>query len=95
VRLNVDLGCDVHLNLTIRLAGINASEMRTVEGPIAKAWLVNAIGDSHLVLRTVKDRREKFGRYLGYLWRVSEGTFTEWGFATDLPSINARMIEAG
>lgn len=95
VRADIDLGCDVRLRLTLRLAGINAPEMSTLEGPVAKAWLTDVVGAGQLVMRTIKDRREKFGRYLGYLWRVDEGVFTDWGFTTDLPSINERMVTAG
>jgi micrococcal nuclease len=65
----VDLGLDVSINLTIRLYGINAPEMSTPEGKEAKAfaakWLESNCPDGRFVLRTIKDRREKYGRYLG------------------------------
>lgn len=70
VRLAVDLGCDVVINMTVRLCGLNCPEMNTPEGVAAKdftlAWLTEATTfDRAVVLRTVKDRREKYGRYLG------------------------------
>jgi micrococcal nuclease len=65
----VDLGCDVAINLTIRLYGINAPEMSTPEGKAAKEfaaqWFVQHSPDGKFVLETIKDRREKYGRYLG------------------------------
>ena len=66
VRVDVDLGCDTHVNLTLRLAGIDAPEMGTPEGVAAKAYLEAVIG-SPVTVRTIKDRREKFGRYLAYI----------------------------
>lgn len=66
VHADVDLGCDVHEMLTIRLYGINAPEMGTPEGPPAKDHLEGLIPvGSSLTLHTVKDKREKYGRYLG------------------------------
>ena len=66
VHTRVDLGCDVRLDMTIRLWGINAPEMNTDAGKAAKAALVERMPVGTVVtLRTVKDRREKYGRYLG------------------------------
>ncbi len=69
VRANVDLGCDVHINLTLRLYGINAPEMSTPDGPPAKEHLIELIGTAPLTIRTIKDRKEKYGRYLATLIR--------------------------
>jgi micrococcal nuclease len=67
----VDLGIDVAINLTIRLDGINAPEMSTPEGRMAKVfaakWFNDHAVDGKFVLQTVKDRREKYGRYLGVI----------------------------
>lgn len=66
-----DLGIDVRIDLTLRLAGINAPEMSTNAGKTARAWLLERLttpaGLATLTVRTVKDRKEKFGRYLAYL----------------------------
>ena len=75
---DVDLGCDTHLHLTIRLAGVNAPESGSVEGQAAteyvENWIHNHGGDGGLVLlRTTKDRREKYGRYLGDVFGWPEG----------------------
>lgn len=69
VHADVDLGFDTHMLMTIRLAGIDAPEMGTPLGPPAKAHLAQLIDASsdHVVISTVKDKKEKFGRYLGYL----------------------------
>lgn len=88
VACRVDLGCDVRIDLTIRLFGINAPELSTEAGKAARAWLVDrlAFADNLATLRTVKDRREKYGRYLGTLLTPSFGVLTD---------LNAQMVEAG
>lgn len=70
--LDVDLGFDVRRKDSFRLAGINAPEVSTVEGKAARDWLVDLLkpGDE-VVVRTQKDHREKYGRYLAVI--VSRG----------------------
>ena len=63
--LEVDLGCDVRIKMTCRLYGINAPELATQEGKDALAYVQTlvAVGDT-VTVRTYKDRKEKYGRYL-------------------------------
>lgn len=74
LHVSIDLGLDVRIRVTIRLAGINAPELSTAEGKEAKAWVqqwVEDVGiDGWVVVHTVKDRREKYGRYLGHVFSV-------------------------
>jgi len=76
LHLDVDLGCDTSLAMTVRLYGVNAPEMSTPEGRVAKQfvadWIAGRAGHG-FVLRTVKDRREKYGRYLADLL-AADGT---------------------
>lgn len=67
--VTVDLGFDVRMNLSIRWDGINAPEMSTPEGVNAASYVAGrlAVGES-CILTTIKDRREKYGRYLGRFW---------------------------
>jgi endonuclease YncB( thermonuclease family) len=84
----VDLGCDVRIALTIRLARLNAPEMRTPQGPPAKAfteaWV--AAHGSAVILRTIKDRREKYGRYLAEVLS---------GVGSDALSLNQALLDGG
>lgn len=64
---NVDLGFDIHVKDTIRLAHINAPELSTTEGDLAKAALGDLLSSGPLILKTIKDRKEKYGRYLGVI----------------------------
>lgn len=68
LHLAVDLGCEVRIHLTIRLFGVNAPEARTALGDAATAFVRGLLPVGTVVtLRTIKDKREKFGRYLGVI----------------------------
>ena len=67
VHADVDLGLDVHIGITFRLAGINAPEISTHEGVNAKRYLTDLIEGKSITVQTLKDKREKYGRYLGVL----------------------------
>ena len=72
LHLNVDLGCDTTLAMTVRLYGLNCPEMNTEEGKAAKAYVERwvALSGPVFVVRTVRDRKEKYGRYLADLLPV-------------------------
>jgi micrococcal nuclease len=64
------LGCDTQLSMTVRLYGLNAPELATPEGRVAKAWTEAWVADhaaAGFVLRTLRDKREKYGRWLADL----------------------------
>jgi len=73
VHARVDLGFDIRMDMKLRLMGINAPEMKTVQGLPAKDHLTQLLGPygpltgTPLTIRTEKDRQEKFGRYLATL----------------------------
>lgn len=62
----VDVGFNINTKQRVRLLGINCPEHGTPTGDAAtaytKSWLTQHGPD--LTIRTVKDRREKFGRLL-------------------------------
>ncbi|WP_433542073.1 thermonuclease family protein (plasmid) [Streptosporangium sandarakinum] len=66
--LDVDLGLPYGLQLAVklRLAGVNTPELATAPGAAAAAWVRDWVATRRggIVVRTVKDRREKYGRYL-------------------------------
>jgi micrococcal nuclease len=70
--VDAELGCDVRLRMTVRLYGLNCPEKNTDAGKAAKVFVENWFGDFvarqvPLVIRTVKDKKEKYGRYLADL----------------------------
>jgi endonuclease YncB( thermonuclease family) len=67
IYVDVDLGFDVHTRQRIRLAGVNCPEHGTLAGDNATAYTTQWLAQNgpELTLRTVLDRREKYGRILG------------------------------
>jgi micrococcal nuclease len=83
MHIAIDLGCDVTLNTTVRVLGINAPERSTAEGQAAKAWTIDwfaehaATGPKALLVNTQKDKKGKYGRYLGKLTAPDGHVFNE------------------
>ena len=75
VDLWVDLGFNIRIRERFRLAKINAPELRTrdleekARGQAAAEWLEDIISNhKHLKVVTDKDKKGKFGRWLGTLY---------------------------
>lgn len=88
-----DKGTDDFKKMRIRFNKINAPEKNTPEGAAAKQWLTELLTNDdgtfkHLYVFTVKDKKEKYGRYLGEIWIWGEDF-------TKVKSINDRLVEAG
>ena len=70
--VDIDLGLSVTLHgQKIRLARIDAPELRgrsQRRGRSARDFLRAEILGQEILLQTVKDRKGKYGRYLGELW---------------------------
>ena len=68
----IDLGFGVHTMQRLRLYGIDAPEMRTEAGKIAKEYiksvLLGADAAMFVYVRTLKDRKDKYGRKLAVLY---------------------------
>lgn len=85
IHANVDLGFDVWEKMTLRFAGINAPEHGTPEGYAATAFVVDWFRvRPAFTITTVKDRREKYGRYLATI--VGNG---------EVQSLNDLMVATG
>lgn len=67
LRVDIDCGFGVWLaNQPIRLNGVDAPELGTVEGRAARDWLRAQLPVGTVVtLTTIKDKAEKYGRMLG------------------------------
>lgn len=85
ITVELDLGFRVTYKTPIRFNGINAPELATPEGKVAKAFLQTLIkiGDT-LVIKTYKNPQDKYGRWLGDLFRP-----------IDTVSLNQQMIDSG
>lgn len=88
-----DKGTDDFKKMRIRLNRINAPESNTAEGQAAKKRLKELLSYPDGTLKaiylvTIKDKKEKYGRYLGEIWLWGENPSTT-------PSLNDRMVSEG
>lgn len=81
VTVDIDLGFDIILHKQkIRLLRINAPEVRgeqREEGLKSRDALRQKIGNKWVKLRTQKDKKGKFGRWLGEIW-FEEECVNDW-----------------
>lgn len=79
VTLNVDLGMYVQMrNQKVRLLGVMAPELRQPLGIEARDYLRSLVYAADVLVSTKrqrddKDGREKYGRWLGVIYRVDAG----------------------
>ena len=68
----IDLGFHIEFGeLTLRLYGINAPELRGAEkeaGRRARDWLRRRLMGREFIVQTIRDRKGKYGRYLAVIW---------------------------
>lgn len=84
VHAEIDLGFDVTISATLRLHGVNAPEQRSPGGVEATEWLRSKALNVRARVLTIKDRKEKYGRYLAKLYLPGEDT-----------SVNEQLLAAG
>ena len=94
VRLSIDLGFGISHGLDhglpMRLVGIDAPELGTAKGKVARDRLraILPVG-TDVIIKTDKDKTEKYGRYLATLFTINTTNF-EWA-----SSVNYRLIAEG
>lgn len=98
VKVNDGDTCTVEIDLglmmwkhgeTIRLARINAPELHgrsAKKGAESRDFLKTLIEGKEVVLVTIRDKREKYGRYLGEIWLLSDGVHV---------NVNDMLVAAG
>lgn len=67
VTAEIDLGFNVKFKEKLRLFGINAPELRGEErekGLVSRDYLRGLILDKTVTIKTIKDKKGKYGRYL-------------------------------
>ena len=81
VTVDIDLGFDVVLkSQKIRLLGINAPEVRgsqRPEGLKSRDALREKIGSKWVSIKTQKDKKGKYGRWLGEIY-IDEACVNDW-----------------
>jgi micrococcal nuclease len=88
--VDLDLGLNTWIRgEKIRLHRINAPELTGADKPkgiAARDYLRGLILDKDVVLQTLKDAREKYGRYLGEVWLLQDGAPL---------NVNDALVQAG
>lgn len=92
ITVNINLGFDMWMyNQKIRLLGINTPEIRgedRLEGLISRDRLRDLILDKDVVIKTLKDKTGKYGRWLGTIY-LKEELSDNWN------NINQTLMEEG
>ena len=72
IKVDLDLGFGIILkNQTFRFFGINAPEIHgetKTAGMKTTAYVQNVLTDKEIIIVTIKDEKEKFGRWLGRIF---------------------------
>lgn len=80
ITVEVDLGFNVKITEKFRLLYINAPEMRgeeKTEGTISRDRLREKILGKEIIIKTAKDKKEKYGRYLAEIF-LGEESINNW-----------------
>lgn len=90
ITVDIDLGMGIWFRgQKIRLEGINTPEIRGEErehGLVSRNWLRNKILNKEIIIRTTKDKKGKYGRWIGEIWFNNEGVFE---------NINSLLVSLG
>ena len=89
IRVDIDLGFGIILSdQSLRLLGLDTPEIRGEErtqGLISRNFVVERIPvGSYITITTVKDRKEKFGRYLATVF-----------YGDDMKNLNEELLQSG
>lgn len=68
VKVLVDLGFRIFRQITLRLADINAPELKTEAGKISKQALIDYLGSSPFIIQTAVDPGS-YDRYTAVVWK--------------------------
>ena len=79
VDVRIDLGLETYREIRLRLYGINAPERFTDLGKMATEALRDLFaGNPEVMVKTFKDRTEKYGRYLAILAAEDGTNINDW-----------------
>ena len=71
IKVKVDHGMNIFSVQTLRLNRINAPERNTEEGEVAKNQLTYLLNNEQVMIHTMKDRKEKYGRWIAEVFHES------------------------
>jgi len=83
IRLDIDLGMRVHIIETVRLIGIDAPELGTIPGQIARSFVVKEL-TAVIAIKIQTTKPEKYGRWLATLLYQDPAQGPDWRNLNDL-----------
>ncbi len=93
----VDVGFKITTKIKVRLANINTPELRGDEreaGLIARDVLREKILHKKIIITTYKDKKGKYGRYIGEIL-IEEAILSEGVTTSTLVNVNNWLVENG
>lgn len=91
LEVTLDLGFSTFRKEKLRLARINAPEIKTANGMASKAYLSDLINDKIITIQTKKDSKDRYGRYLAEVW-ITEDLARD---ASKMINVNDKMLTSG
>lgn len=99
IRADIDLGFGVKLeNQQIRLLGMDTPEVRGDERPeglVVRDYVRAAILDKEIMLRTFKDSKGKYGRWLAEVYYRKDGVVVAADQLDSLTCLNDELVKLG
>ena len=81
ITVTVDLGMRIKREgIKIRLYGINAPELRgetLIKARESRDFLRSKVLDKEVLIQTIKDKKGKYGRYLGKIWIYEDPSWVD------------------
>ena len=78
VDVEVDLGFHIKVEMKLRLYGINAPELKEDAGKVSRDKLKEMLDGKVVTVYTIKDRQEKYGRYLAKIVLDDNTEINNW-----------------
>lgn len=99
ITVDIELGFYTTLrDQKIRLFGINAPEVKGADktkGMEVRDWVRKEILGKEIVLKSIKDKQEKYGRLLGIILYSQNDTLNEKIESENLINLNHQLISMG
>lgn len=87
--LGIDLGFGIEIRDRVRLFGVNCPEISSSEGIQAVEYINSLVKvDQQITIRSIKNRREQYGRYLVIIYLESDPNKIS-------KSLNRMLLESG
>jgi len=99
VRVDIDLGFGLHMkNQKVRFMGLDTPEVRGEERPeglVARDFVRDMILGKPVMLRTFKDAKGKYGRWLAEVYYRKEGVVVAADQLESLTCLNDELLKLG